>query len=171
MKKFFYMLLAAVMCFGFVSCGDKEKAEEVVALADQLASSYNGNLTVSINGTSSAPSKESVSITRVDDTHINFALKDFKLVDGEDEMPVGTIELKNLELKQGANNMVSFVMEKNIIIANGTSSDVVWLGPMIGEVPVKLSGVGNKGTMDIDIDIDMKEKLGQTIHVDFVAGK
>lgn len=170
MKKFFYMLLAAVMCFGFVSCGDKEKAEEVVALADQLASSYNGNLTVSINGESTAPSKESVTITRVDDTHINFLLKDFKLVDGEDVLPVGTIELKNLELKQGANNMVSFAMEQTITIANGTSADVEWLGPIIGDVPVKLSGVGNKTTMDIDIDIVM-EVLQQTIHVDFVAGK
>lgn len=165
------MLLAAVMCFGFVSCGDKEKAEEVVALADQLASSYNGNLTVSINGESTAPSKESVTITRVDDTHINFALNNFKLVAGEEVMPVGTIELKNLELKQGANNMVSFSMEKGITIVNGTPADAGWVGPLLGEIPVKLSGTGNKSSLDVDIDIDMQSSLGQTIHVDFVAGK
>lgn len=172
MKKFFYMFLAAMMCFGFVSCGDDKKAEEIVALADQLAASYNGNLTVTINGTTSPVLKESVSITRVDDNHINFSLNNFKLDSGDgDVMPVGTIELKGLELKQGANNTVAFAMEKSIVIVNGTPTDAGWVGPMLGEIPVKLSGAGNKATLDVDIDIDMKESLGQTIHVDFVAGK
>lgn len=171
MKKIFYMLLAAVMCFGFASCGDNEKAEEEVALADQLASSYTGKLVVTINGESTEPSTESVSITRVDDTHINFALNNFKLVSDGEQMPVGTIELKGLELTKGSNTLVNFAMQKNITIANGTPADAGWIGPMIGEVPVKLSGSGNKSTMDIDIDIDMQSSLGQTIHVDFVAGK
>lgn len=164
MKKLFYMLLAAVMCFGFVSCGD-EKAEEVVALADQLAASYTGDLTVTIDSESVKPTKEKVTITRVDDTHINFALNDFKLSDEETELPVGTIEIKGLELKEGANGMVEFSMTKNITIASGSAGEE-WIGPLLGEVPVKLVGKANKSTMDIDIDIEMLEQI---IHVDFVS--
>ena len=140
--------------------------ESAGSLADILNSSYTGLLQVTVDGESNTPTEQTIEIEKVDDNHINFMLKNFMLASGEDRIPVGTINLAGIELKQDGNNVTFYILQ-DIYIQNGDESlSSEWLGPMLGPVPVELSGIGNKEQLDIDIDINMVS-LGQIIHVDF----
>ena len=151
--------------------GSEGAGDYAGTLADQLAESYTGLLTVSINGESSNPAVQTISIEKVDGTHINFMLKNFMLSNEDTTMPVGTIRLENIEL-QPSGEAVAFSIDQSINIAAGDAEGYdEWFGPMLGPVPVKLQGVASPAGMDIDIDIDMKETLNQIIHVDFIANE
>lgn len=137
-------------------------------LADRLNDSYTGMLQVTVNGESSTPVQQTILIEKVDATHIHFRLKNFLLVNGEDQLPVGTILLENIELTP-AGNQVSFQINEDVYIQAGDPAITEeWMGPMLGAVPVQLQGTGNQQDMDIDINIDMVS-LGQIIHVDFLT--
>lgn len=148
-------------------------------LVSELSAYYNGNLTVTINEQSTEPSQQQVLIRAVDDNHINFGLKNFILVSEDDVMLVGTIVLKNIEIKKNAEGKLTFDFEQNINILTGDTHIIFdgeeveleegdWVGPMLGAIPVSITGVGNANDMTIGIDINM-ESLGQIIHVDFIA--
>lgn len=147
-------------------------------LVARLASEYDGNLSVSINEYVGEPTQQHVIIRGADENHINFGLKSFILITDDDAMPVGTIVLNDIELKDAGNGLVSFEVEQNIAILPGENkiifdgeeiemADDDWVGPMLGDIPVKIVGTGDLNNMNIGIDIVM-ESLGQTIHVDFI---
>lgn len=148
-------------------------------LVSKFSDSYTGSLTVKINDTSTEPSQQNVIIKAVDEDHINFALKNFLLIDGDNVMPVGTILLQNLKLVENADGNMTFSFDEPIDILAGDKQIMYegemvemgeedWLGPFLGPIPVKLTGISNGKTMTIGIDIVM-EGLGQTIHVDFIV--
>lgn len=138
---------------------------------NEINESYTGMLTVSVNGESTAPAQQTIGIERVDDTHIHFLLKNFMLADEETTLPVGTIRLENIELHPNGEN-VTFSIERDIIIEAGDAEGYdEWFGPLLGPVPIKLQGTVTPTGMDIEIDIDMMETLGQIIHVDFVSNQ
>lgn len=148
-------------------------------LVSRLSAQYDGNLSVTINDYQGEPTEQHVLIRGVDADHINFGLKNFILISEDDAMPVGTIVLNNIQLKDEGDGMVSFEVEQNITIRTGDHEimfdgeliemeDDDWVGSMLGDIPVKISGRGNASQMIIGIDIVM-ESLGQVIHVDFIA--
>lgn len=147
-------------------------------LVSLLSAQYDGILTVTINGISTDPTEQHVIFRVVDGNHINFGLKNFLLIDEYSVMPVGTIVLKNIEIKDEGNGNVSFNFSQSINILPGDHeiefegesvemTDDDWLGPQLGPIPVTIKGIGNLNTMNIGIDIVM-ESLGQTVHVDFI---
>lgn len=148
-------------------------------LVSRLSAVYSGDLTISINDESTPATTQNIIIRATDGNHINFGLKNFLLADAEIVMPVGTILIKDIEVKEDNENPgnVKFDFQDAIYIlpgeekitVNGVDMEVKpdeWFGPMLGAIPIKISGSGNHESIDIDIDITM-EALDQVIHVDF----
>lgn len=103
-----------------------------------------------------------------------FILPNFVLSDGSgNDMAVGNIVLPGIELIEENENVASFSFDNNINITDGDDPNQMWMGPMLGPVPVKLKGYLNRDMFKIyvTIDIDMQSSLGQTIAVTFGTDK
>lgn len=131
--------------------------EEVVSSKE-----YTEDLYVSVNGMTTDPQATKVSVQTRNDGKINFVLKNFMLVSGDEAMPIGNIEVLGLEKKDNV-----FTFNGNIEIVDGDLEGVEnWFGPMLGEVPLDLKGefVGDDH-LKVAIDIDMRESIQQVINV------
>ena len=133
-----------------------------------MATDYKGNLTVSINGEAST---QPATISIVENAgKYNLSILNFMLGEGESVLPVGNIVIENVT-GAVAGNLTTLYVNKNITIQKGNVAgiaDDAWLGPMLGEVPVKMSSSFNtNGFLGVNIDIDMVSTLGQVIKVTF----
>ena len=133
-----------------------------------MATDYKGNLTVSINGEGST---QPATISIVENAgKYNLSILNFMLGEGESVLPVGNIVIENVT-GAVAGNLTTLYVNKNITIQKGNATgiaDDAWLGPMLGEVPVKMSSSFNtNGFLGVNIDIDMVSTLGQVIKVTF----
>lgn len=133
-----------------------------------------GTVSVEIDGVQLPPSTEQVTIMATDGTHFNFSLKNFILKDEESPIPVGTVKLKDVELKELPDGSIEITYEDESQILAGDDGVLIdgepvefWLGPMLPPIPIKLTGTLKDGVMNVDIDIDMQESIGQTIIVNF----
>ena len=140
-----------------------------MAAMAQMTKPFEDNLVVTINGESTAPQKTTVYLTLNEDNTCNFALNNFMLDGGDGNiMPVGNIFIESLPLSLSEDGYYTFSYDGNLVITEGDLDGYdTWLGPMLGEIPLKLKG---KATMDkvyVTIDIDMMETLGQIIYVTF----
>ena len=136
----------------------------LVAMAQ--TTNYTDNLVVTINGISNEPQKTDITVEQNNDGTYTLSLNKFILISGEDIMPVGNIVLKNIVVTE-ENGIKSFAVERNIIITAGDENEGDWLGPMLGEVPVSLTGKMDAEKLYCTIDIDMSAMLGQVINVVF----
>ena len=132
-----------------------------------MATDYKGNLTVSINGEGST---QPATISIVENAgKYNLSILNFMLGEGESVLPVGNIVIENVT-GAVAGNLTTLYVNKNITIQKGNAAgiaDDAWLGPMLGEVPVKMSSSFNtNGFLGVNIDINMVT-LGQVINVTF----
>lgn len=140
----------------------------VLMTLSAMATDYKGNLTVSINGEGST---QPATISIVENAgKYNLSILNFMLVEGESVLPVGNIVIENVT-GAVAGNLTTLYVNKNITIQKGNVAgiaDDAWLGPMLGEVPVKMSSSFNtNGFLGVNIDIDMVSTLGQVIDVKF----
>lgn len=139
----------------------------VLMTLSAMATDYKGNLTVSINGEGST---QPATISIVENAgKYNLSILNFMLGEGESVLPVGNIVIENVT-GAVAGNLTTLYVNKNITIQKGNVAgiaDDAWLGPMLGEVPVKMSSSFNtNGFLGVNIDINMVE-LGQVIDVKF----
>lgn len=139
----------------------------VLMTLSAMATDYKGNLTVSINGEGST---QPATISIVENAgKYNLSILNFMLVEGESVLPVGNIVIENVT-GAVAGNLTTLYVNKNITIQKGNVAgiaDDAWLGPMLGEVPVKMSSSFNtNGFLGVNIDINMMT-LGQVINVSF----
>lgn len=139
----------------------------VLMTLSAMATDYKGNLTVSVNGEGST---QPATISIVENAgKYNLSILNFMLGEGESVLPVGNIVIENVT---GAvvGNLTTLYVNKNITIQKGNAAgiaDDAWLGPMLGEVPVKMSSSFNtNGFLGVNIDINMVT-LGQVISVTF----
>lgn len=140
----------------------------VLMTLSAMATDYMGNLTVSINGEGST---QPATISIVENAgKYNLSILNFMLDEGESVLPVGNIVIENVT-GAVAGNLTTLYVNKNITIQKGNVAgiaDDAWLGPMLGEVPVKMSSSFNtNGFLGVNIDIDMVSTLGQVIKVTF----
>jgi len=127
---------------------------------------YNEQLVVTINGESSAPQTTGVTVVDNGNGTINFELKNFFLSDGQNDIPIGNIVMENLAVTQGEDGLGHIAFDGSITIQDGDMAGVdTWMGPMVGEIPMKLQGKLNESKLYVTIDIDMKESLGQIVYV------
>ena len=140
----------------------------VLMTLSAMATDYKGNLTVSINGEGST---QPATISIVENAgKYNLSILNFMLGEGESVLPVGNIVIENVT-GAVAGNLTTLYVNKSITIQKGNVAgiaDDAWLGPMLGEVPVKMSSSFNtNGFLGVNIDIDMVSTLGQVIKVTF----
>lgn len=130
-----------------------------------LAANYTGNLTVTVNGESS---NQDATIGIGENSGIyTLTLKNFFLVSGEERMPVGNIIIDGIK-GDTSNGITMLYADRKIQITNGDDPDLQWMGPLLGEVPIKMITRFNAdGYLMTDIDIDMQVTLQQTIQVHF----
>lgn len=138
----------------------------VLMTLSAMATDYMGNLTVSINGEGST---QPATISIVENAgKYNLSILNFMLGEGESVLPVGNIVIENVT-GAVAGNLTTLYVNKNITIQKGNVAGIAdddWLGPMLGEVPVKMSSSFNNGFLGVNIDINMMT-LGQVINVSF----
>lgn len=167
MKRYLVLAIAAVL--------------SVCAFAQDLSSylkdSYDGFVLVNVNGQVTGPVPASVKINKdASGNSIQFVLKNFVLPnddDPENPMYVGNIKLEEVALGfDKEEELVTLAYNKGTEIEEGDPEvdAPFWVGPNLGELPIVLKGVAMYSYVDIDIDIDAMETLGQIIHVDFYAG-
>ena len=151
MKKFL-LTLVALCCTG---------------LLPVAAQNYDEKLVVTINGESTDSIPASIIVEQREDGKINFVLKNFMLVAGEDVMPVGNISLEGVDVVQ-EEGYKAISTNQTITIQPGDTTDIPaegWIGPFLGEVPILLNGKLNDTNLYCTIDIDMTESLEQVINV------
>lgn len=127
---------------------------------------YTEQLVITINGEISAPQDAGVVVVDNGNNTINFVLKNFFLVNGENTIPVGNISVENLPVKKGEDGLDYITFDGSITIQPGDMEGVdMWVGPMVGEIPMKLQGKMNEDKLFVTIDINMQESLGQIVYV------
>lgn len=136
---------------------------------EDLGMPFVDDLVVTINGESTSPQQTTVYLSLNEDNSCNFTLKNFMLDSGDGNfMPVGNIVLKNLPLFPSEEGYYTFSYEGNLLVSEGDEPGYdTWLGPLLGEIPLKLKGKATMEKVYVTIDIDMMESLEQIIYVTF----
>lgn len=152
MKKFFTFIAALAMTAG------------------AFATDYTDALEVSVNGVSTTQTA-TISIDQNEDGTYNFSLKNFILDAGGGQlMPIGNINLDSVQGIPG-NGVTSLCVDRDITIANGDQEGVgMWMGPMLGVVPVRMIAELRDSSLYTLINIDMMSSLNQIIQVTFGGG-
>ena len=135
----------------------------------QSTTTYADDLTVTINDESTEPQQTNILVTENADGTYNLSLENFILYMEDDLMPVGNITLNNLTATT-ENGITTFETKQEIIIQPGNlegSTPDMWMGPLLGNVPVDLKAKLNAEKLYCTIDIDMMESLEQIIKVTF----
>lgn len=160
MKKLLLIAAAAMMSF----------------VAQAETKTFTDDLTVSVNGESSTQ-QATVMVEELEDGNINFRLPNFVLVAtnedpetgevSESKMGIGNIAVDNLPLTKG-DNYSTFEFSGDLLITEGDLEGVeLWAGPILGPIPLVLTGKMCDGKIFVNIDIDMMSTLSQIIHVEF----
>lgn len=137
-------------------------------LGAQTAKTYSDNLVITINDESTEPIPADVLVTDNGDGTINFALKNFCLIAGDNAIPVGNIAIDNLQLQDGEDGLKTFTYNGPLTITEGDLEGVdTWLGPMLGELPLELSGKLSEDKLYVAIGLDLVDMLGQVVYVQF----
>lgn len=142
-----------------VTDGDDVSTYTIKFEAPTSSTSYKEFLIVGINGETTAPQEATMYMYDMSDGSKTLVLKNFVL---GGELPVGNISLAGVTL----NSDKSYASEQTIDISNGDASQGYWMGPMLGPVPVNMTGYAFDDKFLAHIDINMAT-LGQTIEVKF----
>lgn len=135
-----------------------------------MAVDYPGTLAVIIDGFVAQPTETKITINEQADGKYELSLKNFILVQGEDEMPVGNIVLKDVEAKEEEGALVLETVQ-DILIEEGDMPEVdFWYGPYLDEVPVELKATLKKDALGDVLTVDIViplVSLGQDVKVVF----
>lgn len=145
-----------------------------------FAKAYTDNIVVIINEESTDPMSTTIAISEQEDGKYTLSLKNFILVSKDEEsgeenqMPVGTICVSDLEPTVAGDGTLSFNAEQSIMLQEGDMEGIdFWLGPMlsleVGAIPIALKAdlSADKEQLTAEIDIDLTSVLGQNIKVLF----
>ena len=134
-----------------------------VTTAVAMANTYTDKLIVTIDGESTEPQETTIFVEQNANGTYKLALNNFVL--GEDIM-VGNIVLDGITTTE-SNGIKSFQTTQEIYITAGEGNEEDWFGPMLGAIPVSLTGKMDAEKLYCTIDIDMSEMLEQVINVVF----
>ena len=123
---------------------------------------YTDDLVVNINGENSDPQKTTISVEKMADGTYTLSLNRFIL---GDMIYVGNIVVDGITAT--GDDVKNFTVSKDITIAPGDENVEDWIGPMLGEVPVDITGKMSDEKLYCTIHIDMVSTLGQVIKVTF----
>ena len=140
----------------------------VVTVLAVRATDYNVPITVIVNGESS---EQTGVITIVEnDGMYDLTMKNFILQNGDTQIGVGNVELKNIKPYQDGDATL-LLANKTVTITRGDDPSVgIWMADFLPPVPVELRGKIEGEHLRCFIDIDMKESLQQVIQVAIGSG-
>lgn len=124
---------------------------------------YTDNLVVIINGEVADQQTSEITLEEEDGGTYKLSLNHFVL---GGFMKIGNIVIDNISVST-QDGIEVFTVERNIIIEAGDENTDDWMGPMLGEVPVDITGKMTEHKLYCNIDIDMTSTLGQVINVKF----
>ena len=133
----------------------------------QTQPNYNEKLVVTVNEISTDSIPAAITVVNNGDGTCDFSLKNFMLTDGDSEMAIGNIDLKKVKMEE-KDGVTLISTNQTIEIQPGddpTIPEEDWWGPILGEVPIILSGKLTSSDLYVNIDIDMSETLEQIINV------
>ena len=133
------------------------------AVAMAQTTNYTDNLIVTIDGESTEPQETTIIVEQNADGTYKLALNNFTL---GGMIQVGNIVLDGITATEN-NGIKSFQTNQEIFITAGEGNEEDWMGPMLGAIPVSLTGKMDAEKLYCTIDIDMSEMLGQMINVVF----
>lgn len=132
---------------------------------------YTEPLVVTINDVTTPSQEADIKVVDKKDGTIDFELKNFMLVVGGNQMPVGNIALTNIAVTDGEDGIKNISYDGSVMITEGDMEGVdFWAGPVIceanGAIPIVLRGMLNDEKLYVTIDIDMTNTdLAQMIYV------
>ena len=137
------------------------------------ATDYTERLLVVVNG-DGTEQEATITVTEHDGLY-DLNLKNFVLMGGDTPMPVGNVELTNM-IPAKAGEAIFLQANQNITVTNGDDTSYpFWMGPMLGELPVKLVAVLEDNQLRALINLDLMSQMGQIVEVRFgetlVTGK
>lgn len=133
----------------------------------QTQTNYNEKLVVKINEVSTDSIPAAITVIDNGDGTCDFSLKNFMLVGVDTTMPIGNVDLKGVKMET-IDGISIISTNQSIIIQPGDDpnyNESQWLGPMLEEVPIVLTGKLTATALYANIDIDMTESLEQVINV------
>ena len=116
---------------------------------------YTDNLVVTIDGESTDPQITTIIVEQNADGTYKLALNNFVL---GGMMQIGNIVLNGITATE-ENGIKSFQTNQNILITAGDGNEDDWMGPMLGEIPVSLTGKMDAEKLYCTIDIDLGEMI------------
>ncbi len=129
---------------------------------------YTDNLVVSLNGEANPPMETSIKVVFHDNGTLDLSLENFMMEEDGEVMGVGNIVLQSVPFVTRAGKAdATFRTTENVNITAGSDPSVMWMGPMLGSIPVSLSGKVGEDKLYCVIDINMAG-IG-VIHVTFGA--
>ncbi len=141
----------------------------VITTLSALATDYTDQLEVIVNG-ESATQNATISVTKQDDGKYTLSLKNFVLQSDDQTMGIGNITLTDIEGVE-KDGVTTIKINKSINITEGDDTSVgMWMGPMLGAVPINTIAELSGDKLYVVIDIDMMSSLGQIIKVVFGNG-
>ena len=141
----------------------------VITTLSALATDYTDQLEVIVNG-ESATQNATISVTKQDDGKYTLSLKNFVLQSDDQTMGIGNITLTDIEGVE-KDGVTTIKINKSINITEGDDTSVgMWMGPMLGAVPINTIAELRGDKLYVVIDIDMMSSLQQIIKVVFGNG-
>lgn len=141
----------------------------VITTLSALATDYTDQLEVIVNG-ESATQNATISVTKQDDGKYTLNLKNFVLQSDDQTMGIGNITLTDIEGVE-KDGVTTIKINKSINITEGDDTSVgMWMGPMLGAVPINTVAELRGDKLYVVIDIDMMSSLQQIIKVVFGNG-
>ena len=137
--------ILTILCSLFTICG-----------MAQSEKTYTDQLVITINGKSEEPQTTTVTVIDNGNGTVNFEMKNFFMISGEDAIPVGNIFIENLLVSEGDDGLKHITYDAPLVIQPGDMEGVdMWYGPMFGEIPLKLKGKMTDEKFYAVIDIDL----------------
>ena len=121
---------------------------------------YTDNLVVTIDGESADPQMTTIIVEQNADGTYKLALNNFTL---GGMIQVGNIVLDGITVTEN-NGIKSFQTNQEIFITAGEGNEEDWMGPMLGAIPVSITGKMDAEKLYCTIDIDLVE---MTVNVVF----
>ena len=116
---------------------------------------YTDNLVVTIDGESADPQMTTIIVEQNADGTYKLALNNFTL---GGMIQVGNIVLDGITVTEN-NGIKSFQTNQEIFITAGEGNEEDWMGPMLGAIPVSITGKMDAEKLYCTIDIDLGEMI------------
>ncbi len=145
----------------------------VAIAANAQTYTFTDNFTTSMGSLSSDPAQATITITKQSDGKYTFYLPNFVVSLSGWELPVGNIEVTDIEGDELLNGKTILAMDEKVKITAGDDPNFgadEWVGPwldLLGGVGMKMEAVMTELDFHAKMDFDVSSILGDIIYAEF----